>query len=135
MILLSDYFGPWIDHPDATDERKKNAEAMLAKVASLLDDAFQNDVDLIDNPTTGTLVSGQKYGGFRPQSCPQGAPQSSHKEGRGVDIYDPVNELDNWITDKILEKHELYRESPLVTKGWCHLTDRAPRSKWRTFMP
>ena len=135
MILLTDYFGPWIDHPDATDERKANAEVLLTKVANLLDDAFQNDIDLVDNPTTGTLVSGKTYGGFRPQSCPQGAPNSSHKEGQGVDIYDPLNSLDNWITDAILEKHGLFRESPLYTPKWTHVTTRSPRSGKRSFVP
>jgi hypothetical protein len=114
MIFLADYFGPWVDHKDATEEVKKNAEVLLEKVANLLDET---------------------YGGFRPQDCPQGSPNSSHKVGRGVDIYDPLNALDNWLTDALLEKYGLYRESPLATKGWCHLSDRAPGSGRRTFSP
>lgn len=135
MIFLNDYFGPWINHKDATEERKQNAEKLLECVANLLDEAFQHNIDLIDNPATGNLVSGNTYGGFRPQDCPQGASTSSHKEGQGVDIYDPKNELDNWITDTVLKKHGLYRESPLYTKSWCHLTTRAPKSGKRTFVP
>lgn len=135
MIFLNDYFGPWINHPDATEEVKKNAEIFLEKVASLLDEAFLNEIDLVDNPATGTLISGKTYGGFRPQDCPQGSKNSSHKVGRGVDIYDPLNALDNWITDSILEKHGLYREAPLFTKTWTHLSDRAPGSGRRTFQP
>jgi len=57
------------------------------------------------------------------------------KNGRGVDIYDPENALDNWLTDAILERHGLFRESPLHTPRWCHLTDRAPKSGKRTFLP
>ena len=135
MILLSDYFGKWADHPDATEKRKDAALELIGKVNALLDDAFLHSIDLIDNPVTGTSISGSRYGGFRPQDCPQGAPNSSHKEGRGIDLYDPNNELDNWLSDAMLEKHGLYRESPLVTRGWCHLTDRAPGSGKRTFMP
>jgi hypothetical protein len=135
MILLSDYFGPWIDHDDATDERKAHAAELLEKVNALLDEAFLYEIEIVDNPTTGTLISGSTYGGFRPQDCKQGAPTSSHKIGRGVDIYDPHNALDNWITDAILEKHGLYREAPLATNHWCHLSDRAPGSGNRTFMP
>jgi hypothetical protein len=135
MITIANYFGPWLNHPDATDERKANAQALLDRVSNLLDDAFLYYVDLVDNPVTGTLISGKTYGGFRPQDCPQGAPNSSHKVGRGVDIYDPQNYLDNWITDAILEKHGLYREAPLYTPRWCHLTDRAPGSGKRSFMP
>lgn len=135
MILLKEYFGSFFEHPDATEERKENARILLEKVNSLLDEAFKFDVDFIENPATGTYISGTRYGGFRPQDCPQGSPGSSHKEGRGIDLYDPHNFLDNWITDKILEKHGLYRESPLATRGWCHLTDRSPKSGKRTFLP
>jgi len=135
MILMSDYFGPWMNHADATDRVKEDAEAFLVKVNDLLDEAFENMIDLIYNPATGTLVSGSKYGGFRPSDCKQGAPDSSHKKGRGLDIYDKGNPLDNWITDKILERHGLYREAPLDTPNWCHLTDRSPRSGRRTFKP
>lgn len=135
MIFLKDYFGPWIDHPDATKEVKENAIILLEKVADLLDDAFEHDVDLVDNPATGTLISGKTYGGFRPQDCPQGAPNSSHKVGRGIDIYDPLNALDNWITDSILEKHGLFREAPLHTPHWTHLSDKSPKSGKRSFVP
>jgi hypothetical protein len=135
MIFVADYFGPWAGHKDATDEVKVNAFNLLEKVNALLDEAFRNEIDLPDNPATGTLISGSTYGGFRPQECPQGAPNSSHKVGRGVDIYDPENALDNWITDKILEKYDLYRENPLATRHWCHLSDRAPGSGKRTFSP
>lgn len=135
MILLIDYFGPWANHEDLTNERRANAIIMLDKVNLLLDESALFDVDLIENPATGTYISGQKYGGFRPQDCPQGAPTSSHKEGRGIDIYDPHNALDNWITDARLEQFKLYREKPIATPGWCHLTDRAPGSGRRSFLP
>ena len=135
MILLIDYFGKFANHPDLTDERRAHSIILLDRVNSMLDEAFRFDVDLIDNPHTGTLISGQQYGGFRPQDCPQGAPTSSHKEGRGIDIYDPHNALDNWITDARLEQFKLYREKPLATPGWCHLTDRPPKSGRRSFLP
>lgn len=135
MILLDEYFGPWRHHADATDERVYNAGVLLIPVNDLLNEAFNAGVDLEINPNTKTHIAGATFGGFRPQSCPQGAPGSSHKQGRGVDIFDPVNALDNWITDAILTRHGLYREAPLSTKGWCHLTDRAPHSGKRTFLP
>lgn len=135
MILISDYFGKWADHPDATPHVKENASMLVQAVNMLLEDAYEFGLDLPINPKTGTHISGTQYGGFRPQDCPEGAPSSSHKVGRGVDIYDPLNELDNWITDTILERRGLYRESPMVTRGWVHLTDRAPGSGRRTFLP
>lgn len=135
MISLAEYVGPHEDSPDWTAERKAAAFQMLERVNELLADAEAHGVELADNPKTGTLVSGTTYGGFRPQDCPQGAPTSAHKEGRAVDIYDPLGALDRWISDLILAKYDLYRESPLATSGWCHLSDRAPPSGKRTFLP
>lgn len=135
FITVSDYFGKWIDHADATAERKEAAQVMLDKVNAILTEAEANGVELHTNPKTQTHVSGEQYGGFRPQECPQGAPHSSHKEGRAVDVYDPDNALDRWVTDARLEAFGLYREHPDSTPRWCHLTDRAPGSGRRTFYP
>ena len=135
MIGIIDYFGNWFDHPDATPERKAAAQAMLDKVNALLEEYEANDGELKINPRTKTYVSGEQYGGFRPQSCQQGAPHSAHKEGRAVDVYDPVGALDVWVTDARLEAHDLYREAPSATVGWCHLSDKAPGSGKRTFQP
>ena len=133
MITLRDYFGPWIMHRDATPDRQVAAILMLSKVNALLKDASR--LCLMDNPVTGTMVSGLDLGGFRPQACRVGSANSSHKEGRGIDVYDPDTYLDQWITDAVLEAHDLYREAPTSTPGWCHLTDRPPVSKHRTFLP
>ena len=135
MITIEDYFGKFMDHDDVTPAISSNAMDLLEKVNGLLDDAFEHGVDFEMNPNTHSLVSGKQYGGFRPHDCPEGAEHSSHKEGMAVDIYDPFNRLDNWLTDKVLESHDLYRESPLATKSWCHLTTRSPKSGKRTFMP
>ena len=135
MISLSEYFGPWINHPDATPERVSAAETMLAAVNELLQEAEANGIEIKANPHTGTCVSGQTYGGFRPQDCPQGAPHSSHKEARAVDIYDPDGALDRWLTDARLEAYGLYRENAESTLGWTHLSDKSPPSGRRTFQP
>lgn len=135
MISLEQLFGPWFNHPDATIERKANARTLLVAVNNLLDEAAHDGVIVPVNPATSSQVSGQTLGGFRPQNAAQGKPHSSHKEGRGVDVYDPHEKLDNYITDDILEAFGLYRESPVSTRGWTHLTDRAPGSGKRTFNP
>lgn len=132
MIALVEYFGKWMHHPDATEKRIKDAEVFLTKVNNLIR-YYGQSIPL--NEKTGTEISGVEYGGFRPMSCPQGAPGSSHKQGRGVDIYDPMEELDDFLTDPILRQFDLYREHPEKTAGWCHLTDRAPPSGRRTFWP
>ena len=135
QITYEQYFGKWLGHKDVTSVREDNARKFLPMVNSLLLDAQANGVKLYFNLATGSGVSGSQYGGFRPQSCPQGAPNSSHKEARGIDIYDPENLLDEWLTDGILGAHGLYREHPDDTDTWCHVTDRAPRSGKRTFKP
>lgn len=135
MIFMRDYLGEWFDHPDVTKEIRANAEELLDRVNALLLEADAHEVELIENPATGTYVSGSQYGGFRPQSCTIGAVYSAHKQGQAVDIYDPHNALDNWISDGILAKFDLYREAPTATRGWCHLGTRATRSGKRTFLP
>ena len=134
-LSLLDYFGNWFDHEDATEERKAAASELLDRVNALLVEAEAHGVDLKINPRTHSYVSGETYGGFRPQDCPQGAPNSSHKLARAVDIYDPDNTLDAYVTDAILTAHGLYRESPTATNRWCHLSDKAPGSGRRTFQP
>ena len=132
MITLEDYFGKWIGHPDANVQRKIHAQALLECVNALL---FEYPEDVPVNPQTNSYVSGATYGGFRPQDCPQGAPNSSHKEGMAIDIYDPHGDRDKWLTDDILEEYGLYREHPDHTIHWCHLSIRAPGSGKRTFLP
>lgn len=136
MITIEEYVGPHGCTPDWTLARLDNAEHLLLQVNALLEDvttrfALEPEV----NPNTGSQVSGETFGGFRPQSCPQGAPNSSHKEGLGVDIYDPRNALDDVLNDTLLAQYQLYREHPNATLGWCHLTTRAPHSGNRTFLP
>lgn len=135
MISQKQYFGPWLFHEDTTPQRMINADNMLDKVNQLMEELELMGVKFPINPATASNVSGKTYGGFRPQDCPQGAPNSSHKEGLAVDIFDPHNDIDTAITDQLLIAHELYREHPNATKGWCHLTTRAPRSGKRSFMP
>ncbi len=136
MISLQDYFGPYDDHPDATVQRREAADDMLSKVNALLLEAEAAGwYEWLVNPKTGSQVSGTRNGGFRPHDCPEGSSKSSHKEGRGIDIYDPQNKLDRYLGDEVLEKHGLYRENPDDTPGWCHLSDRAPPSGRRTFKP
>ena len=135
MITIEEYFGPWLDHADVTDQVRVDAQAMLDKVNVCLADAESAGAPVQINPNTGSCVSGQTYGGFRPQDCPIGAAHSSHKLGRAVDIYDPAGDLDSWLNDARLEQYGLYREAPASTRGWCHLSDKSPGSGIRTFQP
>jgi hypothetical protein len=140
VINKTDYFGHKITHPDATDERQANADALLQRVNDLLEHAAQEGAyDGQSDPDTGTQISGSRGGagdgGFRLTTSATGAPGSAHKEGMGVDVYDPENRLDDWLSDDILALYDLYREHPSATPGWCHLQTRRPRSGRRTFHP
>lgn len=135
MIGILDFFGPFFDHPDATAEIKEAAQEMLDKVNALLIEAEANGVDLVINYRTKTYVSGERYGGFRPRDCAIGALHSAHKEGKAVDVFDPLNDLDRWITDARLIQFDLYLQTPSSTLGWVHLQDKIPLSGKRTFQP
>ena len=135
MISPSDIIGPWKNSPDLTEERIENISDLVPPVNALLAKAKAAGISLPINPKTGTQVSGEQYGGFRPQTCTIGAPHSAHKEGMAVDIYDPTNALDVWITDEVLRECGLFREGGRWTPGWTHLTTRRPGSGNRTFIP
>jgi len=140
-ITTYDYFKAYPEHPEITGEIHENALELLRKVNALLEECIGLGWKPHVNPVTGTLISGDRNGGWRPQACTIGAPSSSHKQGRGVDIFDHLNELDAMLTDALLEAHGLYREHPDATvnkmgpHGWVHLTDRKTKSGRRTFYP
>lgn len=117
-ITIEQYYG----------EQGQKAKNLLAHVNPLLDKARADGLAIPEG------VSGE-HGGFRLQDCTIGAQYSSHKDSQAIDIPDPNNHLDDWLTDAILEEYGLYREHPYSTIGWCHLTTKAPASGHRTFVP
>lgn len=159
MITIEQYVGPWADSPDWTVQRQANARRLLAACINLESLLSANGVSFPDHPHGGTGlhnarydardgVSGQTYGGFRPQDCTQGAPHSSHKEGLAVDRYDPGNLIDDWLMNDYQENVDagtpeqsalvqcgIYIEHPDSTDGWSHWTIRAPGSGRRIFYP
>ena len=137
MITLNQYVGPHRESPDWTPAREQAATKLLASCCSLEVEMARGGVSFPDNPATKSGVSGQTFGGFRPQNCPQGAPNSSHKEGMAVDRYDPRGEIDVWCMAHLdrLAYHGLYIEHASATPGWSHWTTRAPKSGNRAFYP
>ena len=117
-------------------EQGLNADFVLASVNALISRyTSETGTEVPVNPKTNSQISGETNGGFRLPDCPIGAADSSHKQGQAVDVYDPFNDLDDWVTDEILTEFGLYREHPDSTQHWCHLTTRAPHSGNRTFIP
>ncbi len=138
MLTYADIAGQFIGHKDLNEERRANIRDVLLPAVNALEEMARADgVVFKINPATGTHVSGKTFGGFRPQDCPQGAPNSSHKEGLGVDIYDPDGDIDAWCMAHLhlLEQCGIFIEHPSKTVGWSHWTTRAPRSRSRVFMP
>ena len=136
MISAEDYFSD--KRSKANDDHEENAAELLHRVNMLLADYHQTTGRILPlNPKTGTLVSGNKNGdgGFRLPNSLTGSAKSSHKEAKAVDVYDPLNLLDKWITDNTLRMFDLYREAPASTISWTHLSTRKPGSGMRTFNP
>ena len=124
-----------------TPEQAEAADDLLSRVNGLLGEyTAKTGKEVPVNPHTGSQISGLTEGGFRLSGCVQGKSESSHKilfppDKAGVDVTDPKNELDAWLTSFVLERHGLYREHPDHTINWCHLTTRPPKSGCRTFLP
>lgn len=138
MITLDEYVGPWADSPDWTPEIRANAHALLLPATWALEKIMREDgIIFRDNPHTGSGISGQTFGGFRPQDCPQGAPLSKHKQGLAADRYDPAGEIDGWCMRNLveLERCGIWIEHPDATVGWSHWQCVPPKSGRRVFQP
>jgi hypothetical protein len=137
MITLDQYAGFWSCNEDWSPDCHSEAKILLDRVNALIAEYEATGKKVAINSFTKSQISGAKYGGFRTQDCPVGAPRSSHKLGMAVDIIDRDNALDDWITANpdVLVTHDLYREAPEKTKSWCHLSTKAPKSGKRTFLP
>ena len=137
MIFINEYFNNKIKF--ASVAQKDSAQILLVYVNGLLFEYMKDTQRQMPiNPKTGNCISGQLNGdgGFRLQDSVTGSKLSSHKQGKGIDIWDPVEgQLDEWITDAILARHYLFREHPSATPRWCHLTNRPPPSGKRSFYP
>ena len=122
MFTLKDYVGIHIESPDWTEECQDNANSLIDACTDLQEIMEGDGVKFHINPKTGTTISGEIYGGFRPQNCPIGAPNSSHKLGMAVDRYDPDNYIDQWINSHLdaLIKCGIYVEDQASTPGWSH---------------
>lgn len=149
MITREQYFGRKVEDPACTPEMIWNADHLLLKVNPLLEEARAAGVyDWGIDPDTGTCISGSRGGsgdgGFRLPNTKTGTATSTHRTADGIDVYDPRNRLDVWISsfdtdggkrNSLLEKYGLYREAPSATDTWCHLQQRAPGSGRRTYNP
>lgn len=137
LISMQDYVGVWVGHPDWTTERQARAERLLIAVNGLLAELEKAGIRTRANPKTGTLISGETGGGFRPQDYPVGAKGSAHKTGEAIDLFDPFGSIGGYLYVRqiMLTRAGLWMESPMATTGWCHLQIRPVKSGNTVFQP
>lgn len=139
MISKKEYTGVHAKSKDLTPVVLANIDKLITACNKLEAAAVADGVEFKTNPATKSNISGQTYGGFRPQNCPQGAANSAHKTGEAVDRYDPDGAIDVWLmlpkNKKLLEELGMYFEHPSATVGWSHWSIRKPKSGNRFFYP
>jgi hypothetical protein len=142
MFTIDEYVGVHKDSPDWDDEKKHNASLLIDACSKLKEKLDLEDIRFQINPRTGCIISGETYGGFRPKSCPIGAENSSHKQGKAVDIYDPHGDIDTFLLEnpELLVECGIYIEHPAKTNGWSHWAiktspEDSPRSGHHIFFP
>ena len=139
MISKKDYLGIYANCADITPTVEANIYRLLSKVNALIQAATLNKIPTPINIKTRNQISGEANGGFRPQDCKVGAPNSLHKQGLAIDLYDPTGALDNWVNEpkqaKLIESLGLYFEHKDYTQGWVHVQLNPPKSGKRFYIP
>ena len=127
-ITLAQYFmGRDAEHgAELTEPLRRNAEAMIARVNTLLERA---------------CIACTVNSGWRPHAInaqvPNASPRSRHLTCEAIDLADPDERLDAWCLRHLdeLEAIGLWLEHPDATPGWCHLQIVPPKSGRRVFEP
>ena len=121
MIQASDYFRQFSKSQEITDQIRKNADKLLAKVCTLL--------SLI--PYDTKINSG-------------GSVNSHHCFGNAIDVHDPDKIIANWCinNESYLKDVGLHIETPDVTcasddplRRWIHFQQVPPKSGKVIFIP
>ncbi len=133
MIDLETYFGAMshLAEPDA--ETRANAEDLLARVGSLLEDPRLAHIDAATAPRQNSGWRTPEYNA----GVKGAAKKSEHITGRAIDLDDDYGELDEFLfaNRDLLIQYGFWMEHPASTKGWCHLQTIPPRSGNRVFFP
>ena len=119
------YQGRDVEYPPS-DEVKANMAILIPRVNDLIQ-------DLPEAIRPKGITSGFRPGRFNVAAG--GAPHSGHVVGKAVDLSDPNEAIDTYLTahPELLVKHSLWREDPKCTKSWCHLDITARPN--HTFIP
>lgn len=128
MLTLEQYLMGRDKDAPIDDEMRTNALHLLSRVNELLERFYA------ETGASKRVISS----GYRPATINAkvgGAKKSNHMTCKAIDLSDADGKLDAWLTDKILEEFDLYREHPHATKGWTHIQIVSPKSGRRTFYP
>ena len=135
MITAEDYFLRMsrIAGEEPTAEIRANAAILLERVNALLCEPVLMALPAVVDQRVN---SGWRTPGYN-ASIANAAPKSKHMSGRAIDLADPEDALDTYLNlhRDLLEKHELWMENPIATKGWVHLQSVPPGSGNRVFLP
>lgn len=130
MITIQEYFHDSVVNfgyaPTAADNDA--ADDLLTRANKLIED-FGEDLVLRSGHRTRAKTLALIAAGYK------AALGGKHETAQAVDIADPNNLLDAWLTDAKLEAYGLYREAPSATPTWVHVQTVAPKSGHRTFIP
>lgn len=133
-ITVADVTGNYVS--SVTRDIEINMITLCDKVNKLLSYYVQETGNPVERSQYGAL-SGPNAG-LRPLASRVGAVNSSHKEGKALDMPDRTRKLSQWLLSsnhKHLEELGLYMENPADTPTWVHLTTRRPPSGSRVFNP
>lgn len=130
MITVDEYFQDSISNYNFTPKSwdYEHSDDLLTRVNKLLED-FGEELDLRSGHRTREKTLALIAAGYR------AALGGKHETSQAVDVADPHNLLDAWLSDAKLESYGLYREAPSATDTWCHLQNFPPKSGHRTFIP
>lgn len=137
FVTLGEYLGPYKAHADVTPQIIANANDLLTRVNKVYALYVADGGELQTNPATGSVISGSGNGGLRPRDAKVGAPNSTHKDGQGIDTYDPKRSFASWCIEHFttLAENGLHMEDPRWTPTWVHLQSVPPRSGKTVYIP
>jgi len=141
VITPSQVIGRWDQHPAVTPMKRHNVALICRAVNTVCLEAEGDGVILLDDPDTGTAISGARggngSGGIRVPEVVSIATASPHYDGNAVDRVDAKRALMRWCLRNVdvLVELGLYLEHPQWTSVWVHFQRVPPKSRSRFFIP
>jgi hypothetical protein len=119
-----------------TDQEHENAQVLLIRINDFLDFAIDIDPTIEQEICDDPVNSGWRSEAYN-KTLKGAAKNSAHFTFQAKDLRDPHGKLDRIVIANIpfMQRVGLYVEHPRYTKGWCHLSSRAPASGNIIYIP